>query len=123
MTVAGSPQITSLSWGSIETEDGSYRDAKCWPGGSRGWDWTETGTSHTPGVQVADVREVVDHGAEVVVLSRGQNRRLRVKEETLDWLDAQGVDVEVLETSEAVARYNELAEEGEAVGGLFHSTC
>jgi hypothetical protein len=117
------PRVTSLSWGSIETEDGSYRDAKCWPGGSRGWDWNETGTSHTPGIQVADVKEVVERGAETVILSRGQNRRLQVKDETLDYLESLGVDVEILETSEAVERYNELAEQGEPAGGLFHSTC
>jgi hypothetical protein len=121
-----SPKISDLSWGSIEVDgpDGThtYRDAKLWPGGSRGWDWNETGTSHVPGIQPADVREVVDNGSETVILSRGQNRRLRVKEETLEWLEERGVEVEVLESNEAVRRYNELADE-EDVGALIHSTC
>jgi hypothetical protein len=29
----------------------------------------------------------------------------------------------ILETREAAKLYNELAEQGAAVGGLFHSTC
>ena len=120
-----SPRVTGLSWGSTEVEGagGSYRDAKLWPGGSREWDWNETGTGHMPGVQPADVEELVEHGARTVVLSRGQHGRLRVQDETLAFLEDRGVEVHVLPTDEAVERYNELAQAGEAVGGLVHSTC
>lgn len=120
-----SPRVTDLSWGRTEVEgtESPYRDAKLWPGGSREWDWNETGTSHVPGIQPADVEELVEHGAETVILSRGRHGRLRVREETLSFLEERGVDVRVLPTEEAVARYNELAEAGEPVGGLVHSTC
>lgn len=120
-----SPRVTNLAWGRTEVEgaDGAYRDAKLWPGGSREWDWNETGTSHVPGVQPGDVEELVEHGAETVILSLGQHRRLRVRDETLAYLEGRGVDVQLLPTGEAVERYNELAEAGEAVGGLVHSTC
>jgi hypothetical protein len=47
-----------------------------WPGGSRGWDWNETGTSHVPGVQVADVEELLAPGARAVVSGRGMHGRL-----------------------------------------------
>lgn len=118
-----SPRVTHLSWGSLEVEgQGSYRDVKLWPGGSRAWDWNETGTSHVPGIQPADVEEVVEHGAETVVLSRGMNERLRVKPETLEMLEDRGVEALVLQTEEAVERYNELAG-SEPVGALIHSTC
>ncbi len=121
-----SPTVQNLSWGSVTVSgaDGEhqYRDAKLWPGGSRGWDWNETGTSHSPGIQVADVQELVENGAEKVILSRGQNRRLKVKQDTLDWLEENGVDVEVMESGEAVERYNQLAGD-EPVGALIHSTC
>lgn len=116
--------VEELSWGEVTVEEhGVFRDVKLWPGGARGWDWDETGTSHTPGVQIADVEELVDQGAEVVVLSRGQNRRLEVPEETLEWLIDQGVSAEVLESNQAVERYNELARDGQRVGALIHSTC
>jgi hypothetical protein len=118
-----SPRITGLAWGRIETGDGrAFRDAKLWPGGGREWDWTETGTHHVPGIQPADVAELLDHGAKTVVLSRGIWRRLRTCAETLDLLARAGVAVEVLQTEEAVERYNALAAQG-PVGGLFHSTC
>ena len=74
-----SPRITHLSWGRIEVEGGrSFKDAKLWPGGGRAWDWKETGTRHRPGVQPADVEELLAHGAEVVVLSKGILEALQV---------------------------------------------
>ena len=68
-----SPQITRVSWGRLEVEGKAepYKDAKLFPGGSREWNWRETGTEHVPGIRPADVQELLDHGAKVVVLSRG----------------------------------------------------
>jgi hypothetical protein len=120
-----SPYITHISWGCLEIEgrDRPFKDAKLYPGGARQWDWNETGTSHDPGIQPADVEELLEHGASVVVLSRGMNKRLKVKPETLDMLDEADVEAHVLQTEQAVQRYNELQEAQESVGGLFHSTC
>ena len=119
-----SPRISSCTWGSVEVEgEGSFKDSKLYPGGARGWDWNETGTSHVPGIQPADVEELVDRGAEVVVLSKGKNRRLQVMDETVDRLEDRGVEVVVLETDQAVEKYNELASQGASVGALIHSTC
>ena len=118
-----SPRITRLSWGHLEIEGArAFKDAKLYPGGAREWDWRETGTHHVPGIQPADVAELLDHGAEVVVLSKGILERLRVCPETLDLLRDRGIAVQVLQTEQAVARYNELQRRA-AVGGLFHSTC
>jgi len=120
-----SPRISHVSWGRLDVEDGaqSFKDAKLYPGGARAWDWNETGTSHTPGIQPADVEELLDHGAEVIVLSQGMNERLQVQSETLRVLEEAGVETHVLQTEEAVARYNDLQSDGRPVGGLFHSTC
>ena len=125
-TTDTAPRITHVSWGRLEVENGTaqtFKDAKLYPGGARAWDWNETGTSHSPGIQPADVEELLEHGASVVVLSRGMNKRLQVKSETLDMLDEAGVETHVLPTEQAVERYNELQADDESVGGLFHSTC
>jgi len=100
----------------------AFKDAKLFPGGAREWDWNETGTRHVPGIQPADVLELVDHGARAVVLSRGFDERLRVCPETLDLLESRGVQVRVHATREAVEVYNALRP-STPVGGLFHSTC
>ena len=119
-----SPRITYLSWGHIEVEgrDNAFKNAKLYPGGAREWDWGETGTSHIPGIQPADVEELLENGASVVVLSRGMQGRLQVVAETVSMLEDRGVEAHVLPTDEGVEKYNELAEHVR-VGGLFHSTC
>jgi hypothetical protein len=118
-----SPRISHLSWGRLEVGgQGAFKDAKLYPGGAREWNWRETGTRHVPGIQAADIQELLDHGAEVVVLSKGMLERLQVCPETLDLLKRKGIPAHVLPTEDAVRLYNELAAE-QKVGGLFHSTC
>jgi hypothetical protein len=118
-----SPRIAGLSWGQIEVEGyPPFRDAKVFPGGARAWDWDETGTRHAPGIQPADVQELIEHGAKTVVLSRGVWERLQVCPETLKVLADKAIEVEVLQTEAAVKRFNKLRETV-PVGGLFHSTC
>jgi hypothetical protein len=60
-----SPRIKHVSWGRLEVDGKAepYKDAKLFPGGSRDWNWRETGTGHNPGIQVADVQELLKHGA------------------------------------------------------------
>ena len=119
---APSPRITHLSWGRLEVDGQRFKDAKLYPGGVREWDWRETGTQHVPGIQPDDVTELLDHGADVIVLSKGVWERLQVCPETLAMLEDKGVTVEVLQTEAAVERYNALRT-SRRVAGLFHSTC
>ena len=118
-----SPRITHLSWGNMKVDGGkSFRDVKLYPGGAREWDWKETGTGHVPGIQPADVQELLDHGARVVILSQGMNGQLQVQPDTLRTLESRGIEYHQLQTEEAVSLYNELRG-NRPVGGLFHSTC
>jgi hypothetical protein len=118
-----SPKITHISWGKIEAEGlGEGKDMKLYPGGGREWDWNETGTRHVPGIQPADVEELLTRGSEVLILSRGMQLVLQTCPETLEMLKARGIEVYVEETRAAVELYNKLREQ-KRVGGLFHSTC
>ncbi|MEU4692629.1 Mth938-like domain-containing protein [Actinoplanes sp. NPDC023714] len=120
---ADSPRIESISWGRIEVAGlAPGKDFKLYPGGGRPWDWRETGTEHEPGIQPADVEELLEQGATVVVLSRGMENRLKTDPATLQSLRDRDVVVHEAETTEAVRIYNELAGH-QPVGGLFHSTC
>ena len=119
-----SPRITKIAWGSMEIEGfGAGQDFKLFPGGARDWDWNETGTHHVPGIQPADVQELIENGAEEIVLSRGMLQRLQICPETIEALGAAGIKIHEMETKLAVATYNDLANQGIKVGGLFHSTC
>ena len=118
-----SPRVTKLAWGQIEIEGiGKFKDAKVFPGGAREWNWSETGTAHQPGIQPADVAELLAHGATTIVLSQGRLRRLHVCPQTLRLLQERRVQTYVLPTTEAVELYNRLRDR-EQVAGLFHTTC
>ncbi len=119
-----SPRITHLAWGQVVVENppGSFKDAKLYPGGAREWDWGETGTCHSPGIQPLDVEELLAHGAQVIILSRGFEGRLHISPETLAYLQDRDVPYHILLTAQAVELYGQLREQAR-VGALIHSTC
>ncbi|XP_059786707.1 mth938 domain-containing protein isoform X2 [Balaenoptera ricei] len=78
---------------------------------------------HSPGVQPADVEEVVEKGVQILVIGRGMSEALKVPLSTVEYLKKKGIDVRVLQTEQAVKEYNALVTQGIRVGGVFHSTC
>src|SRR5438067_550024 len=117
--VKRSPRILEVSWGRMDVEDlGVGKDFKLYPGGGREWNWAETGTRHQPGIQPADVEELLVQGATTVVLSRGMDLQLHVAPETLGYLEERSIQVHVVETRQAVELYNKLVDTT-AVAGLF----
>ena len=117
-----SPRITHLSWGRLQTETGTFKDARLFPGGAEEWNWNETGTSHYPGIQPADVELLLQRGATVIILSRGFHERLHIAPETHKMLQEQDIPTHIAQTEEAANLYDRLRET-EKVGALIHSTC
>jgi hypothetical protein len=118
-----SPKILRHAWGKVEIDGfGQFKDVKLYPGGARKWNWNETGTSHTPGIQLTDAEELLEHGSQVVILTSGVLGSLKVPPETISALEERGVTVHVARTPKAIELYNQLREK-EAVGALIHSTC
>lgn len=119
--------ITNLSWGemevSVDGEKQHFKDCKVWPGGAREWHWDETGTHHSPGIQPADIEEILEHEVETIILTRGQLGRLGVSGETETFLHEKGISYHIEKTGKAVDLFNKLAGQGKRVGGVFHSTC
>lgn len=85
-----------------------FKDAKIFPGGAREWDWRETGTRHAPGIQPADVQELIEHGAKAVVLSRGIFGTASGLSRNHGRFDQNCIKVKVLQTEVVVERFNEL---------------
>ena len=119
--------ITNLSWGEMKVNVGEqtlhFKDCKLWPGGGREWRWDETGTHHNPGIQPADIEEVLSNDVDVMILTRGQLGRLDVAPETETLLQTRGIQYRIETTKKAVRLFNTLTQEGKRVGGVFHSTC
>ncbi len=118
-----SPRVTKLSWGRIEIEGNLiFKDVKLFPGGCRKWNWKETGTEHSPGIQISDVQELLDNNAKIVILSRGVLGRLKIQNEVVKKLKSENIIVHILKTKGAVKIYNKLSK-SKAVGALIHTTC
>lgn len=118
-----SPLILHLSWGLLEVAGyGTFRDSKVYPGCAREWDWKETSTHHSPGIQPADVEEFLGKGITRVFLGTGMWGRLQVCPATIETLERDGIRVSVMNTPDAVAFYNEVRDY-QPVAGLFHTTC
>src|SRR5207245_10638687 len=67
-----SPRINHVSWGRLEVEGRAepYKDAKLFPGGSREWNWRETGRNHVRGIEQADVKDTLPKVAHIIVQQR-----------------------------------------------------
>ena len=118
-----SPRITKLLWGKIEIDGNQvFKDVKLFPGGYREWNWRETGTEHSPGIQYSDIQELLDNRVKVVILSKGVLGRLKVQKGVVEKLESAGLKVYALKTREAVKLYNELSK-SKKVGALIHTTC
>ncbi|NEO72329.1 Mth938-like domain-containing protein [Moorena sp. SIO3H5] len=119
--------ISHISWGRMEvTNNGEtyqFKDCKVWPGGAKEWDWRLTGTRHQPGIQPADIEEILAQGIEFIVLSRGMQLMLQTCPETEQLLRQSGIEYYIGHTKLAVDLFNSLMEQGKKVGGIFHSTC
>jgi hypothetical protein len=118
-----SPLITSFSWGKVVVENQIFKDVILFPGGATQWDWSLTGTSHRPGIQVADLEHVLPYEPEVVLLSRGVDLVLQVPEQTVQALVARGIEPLVEQSEALVKLYNDLVHQGARVAALLHSTC
>lgn len=119
--------ITHLSGGHMEvTIDGQtyrFKDCQVWPGGAQEWDWHRTGTRHRPGIQPADIEDILTRDVDVVFLSRGMEGLQHICPETQRLLRFRGTEYHIAQTPQAVDLFNTLTHQGKKVGGVFHSTC
>jgi hypothetical protein len=116
--------VTSFRWGQIVDSAGNvFKDARLFPGGAEEWDWRRTGTRHDPGIQAADLEDLLGAKPDVVILSRGVELVLQVPQATIDFARSRAAEVLVLQSEQAVAEYNRRVGAGERIVALIHSTC
>lgn len=113
------PHIESYSFGKI-TVDGTLHtsDVIILPGGVRPRWWRKEGHN----LQEEDLQEVLEAQPTVLVIGTGNVGMMQVPQETLDYLAAHSIRVEVERTAAACQRYNELAKAEQAAAAL-HLTC
>ena len=113
------PHIQSYSFGKITVDGTDYTaDLIILPGGVRPRWWRKEGHN----LKQADLQEVIEAQPTVLVIGTGNVGMMQVPQETLDYLTAHNIRVEVERTAAACQRYNELAKSEQAAAAL-HLTC
>lgn len=120
------PIITHFKWGKIvvtfQGKEHTFKDCKLSPKIAQEWNWKEFNTKHVPGIQIADLKSIIDD-SDIIILSRGVDLILQTEPATIDYLNKTGKEVHILQSEQAVKLYNELAQQNKNVGILLHSTC
>jgi len=111
--------IESYSFGRIVINGTTYTsDVIIYPGRVDPSWWREEG--HRLGH--ADVADALKARPDVLIIGTGYSGVMRVPQDALETIAAQGVDVRVERTSQAVELYNEL-QAGRKVVAALHLTC
>lgn len=79
------------------------------------------GTSHM--VAPAEISKLTSGKPDIVLIGSGQSGVLKVSDIVKNQIEKAGSKLLVLETPEAIYKYNELVKEGKKVNALIHVTC
>jgi len=81
--------------------------------------WRKEGHS----LAVEDIKSVIAAGPAVLIVGCGASGLMKVAEDTRKALNEHGIQLEVLDTKQAVSRFNELSKKGVNVAAALHLTC
>ena len=69
-----------------------------------------------------DIKEILEEKPEILVVGTGAYGLMRVDKEVKDYAQAEGIELIVDKTKNAVQKFNELASQKKTIGA-FHLTC
>lgn len=113
-------KITDYHFGRIEVDGHDYNsDVIITPDGVHdGW-WRKEGHK----LAVEDLTTIIDAKPQALIIGSGYYGRMRVPHATMSFLDDKGIRVEILKTSQAVERFNELQQNCARLVAALHLTC
>jgi hypothetical protein len=113
-------QIDSYQFGRIVVDGTTYQQDLIIAGNTVCPDWwRKQGHSLT----IEDLRSVIEAKPAILVVGCGASGIMQVPEQTRQVLEADGVQLEALNTHKAVERFNELSQQGANVAAALHLTC
>jgi hypothetical protein len=71
----------------------------------------------------SDLGEILDAHPDCLLVGTGYYGRMKVPEETIDYLHSKNIQVEAIPTTDAVTRLSELQKEYARIVAAFHLTC
>lgn len=120
--------MLSVTWGSVvfESPGGSskkFKDLIISPSIIKEWNFNDTGMKHDPRIRIIDIEDYI-RDVDTVILSQGMSNQLKVADETIKYLKDTGKEFFVLNSKEAVQKYNALCGlKGRKCIAFIHSMC
>jgi hypothetical protein len=74
-------------------------------------------------LSIEDLDLIVHAKPKVLIIGTGTPGIMKVPQDVIQFLHEQNIDSEVMKTTKAVQRYNELSKTGTDVAAAFHLTC
>lgn len=113
-------KITHYEFGRISVDGKDYHsDVIISQKGVRDRWWRKQGHN----LAIDDLEHVLQAGPEIVVIGCGYYGRMQVPDATKAYLTNNGIRVEIVDTTEAVARFNALQQDYARIVAALHLTC
>ncbi len=113
-------KINKTWFGGVEIDGKRYRDVLII--GDEIVDRGKWGYFDTHTISERELEELLRGDPEVIIIGSGQSGVLEVPTEVEEKIKNKGIELIVLETPEAIEKYNELSKK-KKVNALIHTTC
>jgi hypothetical protein len=90
------------------------------------WDWTNNETycqSHFPGVSIKSIFYLINKGCNEFIISQGYHNKLETQPYVKMYIMNLGYKIHVLNSNDAVEKWNQIIPKNKNLGMLLHSTC
>jgi hypothetical protein len=74
-------------------------------------------------LQIEDLDDIVNAKPDILIIGTGYYGRMRVPDDTKQYLEAQGIKVLQVKTRDAVTEFNQLQKESARIVAALHLTC
>lgn len=112
--------ITGYRFGQIEVDGKVYRSDMIITADAVRDNWRRR-EGHN--LAIEDLAMVLEAEPQFLVVGNGYYGRMQVPQQTRDWLQGRGIRLEILPTSQAVDRFNDLQRHSASVVAALHLTC
>lgn len=73
-------------------------------------------------LQKPDLNDIVDARPDILIVGTGSYGVMKVPEDTIKFIESQGIEIHIEKTGNAVALFNRQSEDKKVIGA-FHLTC
>jgi len=117
-------RVNDFRFGSIVVDNKKYsRDVLIFPDGRVGPRQGRLWMFGSHAIRRKELERLLEGEPEIVIVGTGTSNKARLSAEAENWAEERKLKLTVLPSYEAIARLNELADQGRKVAAMIHITC